>query len=159
MPDGPIDLPHHHLSGLQKKQNQWRRWSEEVIPSLISPYLCYIQQSGSLQSIHDLRCPTEEDSHCSQFCCPQTLAITCVLFDHACFISISCCKCSPAPLQLIKRGLFACAPVAPSLVVDIHMLELVKNLFVQMTPNLTAWCEALEIFLSDQGYKLNTKVW
>lgn len=84
MPDGPIDLPRHHLSGLQKKQNQWRRWSEEVIPSLISPYLRYIRQSGSLQSIPDLRCPTGEDSHCSQFCCPRTLAITCVLFDRAC---------------------------------------------------------------------------
>lgn len=58
----------------------------------------------------------------------------------------------------MMRGLFACAPVAPSLAVDIRVLELVKNLFVRMTPNSTAWCDALENFLNGRGYKLNTKV-
>ncbi|KAG2067434.1 hypothetical protein BDR04DRAFT_970511, partial [Suillus decipiens] len=72
-------------------------------------------------------------------------------------VNISCCQCSPAPLQLMMHGLFACTPVAPSLVVDIHVLELVKNLFIQMTPNSTAWCKALEKILNEQGYKLNTK--
>jgi hypothetical protein len=56
------------------------------------------------------------------------------------------------------RGLFACAPVAPSLVVDIRVLELVNKLFTRTTPNSTAWCEALETFLNEQGYKLNMKV-
>ncbi|KAG1882127.1 hypothetical protein F4604DRAFT_1577604, partial [Suillus subluteus] len=131
-----------------KKQNQWQRWSEEVIPSLISPYICYIWRSSSLQSIPDLHCTTRDYPHCSGFCCLQTLAITC---DHLCLQLISSyyCNCFLAPLQLIKHGLFAYAPVAPSLAVDIHVLELVKNLFVRMTPNSTAWCEALEIFLSD----------
>ncbi|KAG1848659.1 hypothetical protein F4604DRAFT_1935230 [Suillus subluteus] len=40
-PNGPINLPRPHLSGLQKKQNQWWRWSQEVVPSLIKPYLAY----------------------------------------------------------------------------------------------------------------------
>jgi len=176
MPDGPIDLPRQRLSSLQKKQNQWRRWSEEVIPSLISPYLSYIRQSASLQSIPDLGCSTGGDSRCSGFCRPQSLAVTCVLFDRAfCLlcpkalhlhssqiglqvVNISCCECSPAPLQLMTRGLIACAPIAPSLAVDIRVLELVKHLFVRMTPNSTAWCEALEIFLNERGYNLNTKV-
>ncbi|KAG1797814.1 uncharacterized protein HD556DRAFT_1233121, partial [Suillus plorans] len=61
-------------------------------------------------------------------------------------VSISYCKCSLAPLQLIKCGLFAYTPVASSLAMDICVLELVKNLFVWMTPSSTAWCEALEIF-------------
>ncbi|OAX32498.1 hypothetical protein K503DRAFT_805178 [Rhizopogon vinicolor AM-OR11-026] len=68
MPDGPINLPRQRLSSLQKKQKQWQRWSEEVIPSLISPYLGYIRQSASLQSIPDLSCSTGGDSHCSGFC-------------------------------------------------------------------------------------------
>jgi hypothetical protein len=59
----------------------------------------------------------------------------------------------------MTRGLFACAPLAPSLAVDIRVLELVKNLFIRMTPNSTAWCEALETFFNERGYKLNTKVW
>ncbi|OAX32500.1 hypothetical protein K503DRAFT_668010, partial [Rhizopogon vinicolor AM-OR11-026] len=140
-----------------KKQKQWRRWSEEVIPSLISPYLGYIWQSASLQSIPDLGCSTGGDSRCSGFCRPQSLAVTCVLFDHALFVNISCCKCSSAPLQLMTRGLIACTPVAPSLAVDIRVLELVKHLFVWMTPNSTAWCETLETFLNERGYNLNTK--
>lgn len=45
-PDGPINLPHTHLSGLQKKQNQWQRWSQEVIPSLIEPYLAYCRNQN-----------------------------------------------------------------------------------------------------------------
>ncbi|OJA11305.1 hypothetical protein AZE42_09657 [Rhizopogon vesiculosus] len=143
MPDGPIDLPRQRLSSLQKKQNQWQRWSEEVIPSLISPYLSYIRQSASLQSIPDLGCSTGGDSHCSGFCRPQSLAVTCVLFDRLQVVNISCCECSPALLQLMTRGLIACAPIAPSLAVDIRVLELVKHLFVWMTPNSTAWVDCI----------------
>ncbi|KAG1723252.1 uncharacterized protein EDB91DRAFT_1008581, partial [Suillus paluster] len=141
-----------------KKRRQWWRWSEEVIPSLISPYLGYIRQSASLQSIPDLGCSTGGDSHCSGLCCPRSLAVTCVLFDCVFFVNISCCECSLAPLQLVTRGLIVCAPIAPSLAVDIHVLELVKkHLFVRMTPNSTAWCEVLEFFLNERGYNLNTK--
>ena len=56
------------------------------------------------------------------------------------------------------RGLFACSPIAPTLAVDLRVLEFVKRLFVQLTPNTTAWCEALESFLDAQGYKLHSKV-
>ncbi|KAG2336560.1 hypothetical protein BDR05DRAFT_896532, partial [Suillus weaverae] len=106
-----------------KKQNQWQRWSQEVIPSLIEPYLAYCQQSQSLQSNPDLGLLTRDNLHCSAFCRLRSLAVTCVLFD---LITISCCECCPAPLQLMTRGLFACAPVTPSLAVDICVLELVK---------------------------------
>ncbi|KAG1776142.1 hypothetical protein EV702DRAFT_1046312 [Suillus placidus] len=121
-PDGPINLPRPHLSGLQKKQNQWRRWSQEVVPSLIKPYLAYCRRSESLQSNPDLGLLTGDNLRCSAFCRLRSLAVTCVLFD-----------------------------------LDIRVLELVKNLFVRMTPNSTAWCDALENFLNERGYKLNTK--
>ena len=52
----------------------------------------------------------------------------------------------------MERGLFACSPVLPTLAVDLRVLELVKKLFVQLTPNMTAWCEALKSFLEGQGY-------
>ena len=87
MPEGPIDIPRPRLSGLQKKQNQWRRWSQEVIPSLITPYLTYIQQSGSLQSTPDLF-PTAHDSHCDGIHRPRSLMVTCVLFDRASFLVV-----------------------------------------------------------------------
>ncbi|KAG1727842.1 hypothetical protein EDB19DRAFT_1618472, partial [Suillus lakei] len=37
------------------------------------------------------------------------------------------------------------------------VLELIRTLFVRITPNTTAWCEALEVFLTARGYKLSTK--
>jgi hypothetical protein len=48
--------------------------------------------------------------------------------------------------------------VAPSLAVDFRVLELVKALFVRLTPNMSGWTEALEVFLGDRGFKLATKV-
>jgi hypothetical protein len=82
MPNRPIDPPRPRLSGLQKKQNQWRRWSQEVLPSLVTPYLAYIRQSDSLRSAPDLHCSTRDESHCISICRPRPLAVTCVLFDH-----------------------------------------------------------------------------
>ncbi|KAF8969035.1 hypothetical protein BDZ97DRAFT_1754964 [Flammula alnicola] len=43
------------------------------------------------------------------------------------------------------------------LAVDIRMLEFVSWLFVNITPNTTAWCKTLEGFLESQGYRLSTK--
>lgn len=82
MPDGPVDNQRPRLSGLQKKQNQWRRWSEDVIPSLITPYLTYMRQSVSLQCTPDLRSLSGDDSHCTGSCHQRSLAINCVLFDR-----------------------------------------------------------------------------
>ncbi|KAI6140563.1 hypothetical protein BKA82DRAFT_4331884 [Pisolithus tinctorius] len=53
------------------------------------------------------------------------------------------------------HGLFACSPISPTLAVDLQVLEFMRKLFVWLTPNTTAWCEALESFLDVQGYKLH----
>jgi hypothetical protein len=55
-------------------------------------------------------------------------------------------------------GLFGCAPIAPSLTVDLRLLQFVKTLFVRLTPNTTAWCEVLAVFLQERGYGLTTQV-
>lgn len=70
---------------------------------------------------------------------------------------IQVCSCSAA-LYLLSRGLFPCAPTAPSLAVDLNMLELVNELFVCSPPNITGWCDTLEAFLGNRRYKLKTKV-
>ncbi|KAI6102473.1 hypothetical protein EDD16DRAFT_1425502, partial [Pisolithus croceorrhizus] len=56
--------------------------------------------------------------------------------------------------QLMEHGLFGCSPVAPTLAVNLHLLEFMKTLFVWLMPNTTAWCEAFECFIDGQGYKL-----
>ncbi|KAH7905169.1 hypothetical protein BJ138DRAFT_1231768 [Hygrophoropsis aurantiaca] len=67
------------------------------------------------------------------------------------------CPCSTAPMQLLARGLFPCAPIAPTLAVDLRVLNFGKLLFVRTSPNMTAWCDTLETFLSNLGHKLTTK--
>ncbi|KAG6330531.1 hypothetical protein ID866_8556 [Astraeus odoratus] len=49
-------------------------------------------------------------------------------------------------------GLFACAPVALSLAVDLRVLEFLKGLSVWLTPNIMAWTDTLQVFLNEQGY-------
>jgi hypothetical protein len=64
----------------------------------------------------------------------------------------------PPALQLLNMGLFPYAPTMPSLAVDLNMLDLVGEYFVQAAPNTTAWCATLEAFLGDRKYKLTTRV-
>ena len=73
-------------------------------------------------------------------------------------ISIHICVCVPSALQLLTRGLFSCAPMVPSLAVDIAMLCFACELFVRLPPNMTSFSEAMESFLASQGYELKTKV-
>ncbi|KAI6039435.1 hypothetical protein EDC04DRAFT_2867975 [Pisolithus marmoratus] len=72
-------------------------------------------------------------------------------------IEISYCACTPAPIYLMKCGLFACSPVAPTLAVDLCVLEFMRTLFIWLTPNTTAWCDALESFLDAQEYQLQSQ--
>lgn len=67
------------------------------------------------------------------------------------------CSCSPG-VQLLSRGLFPCAPFEPSLAVDINMLDFVQHLFVRAAPNVTAWSDTVETFLSNHNYHLPIRV-
>ncbi|KZT31482.1 hypothetical protein SISSUDRAFT_960363, partial [Sistotremastrum suecicum HHB10207 ss-3] len=59
-----------------------------------------------------------------------------------------------ASSQLLARGLFPCAPLEPSLAVQIPVLQLVTKLFLRVAPNISAFSETLEEFLADR--KTNT---
>ncbi|KAG1751734.1 hypothetical protein EDB19DRAFT_1628419 [Suillus lakei] len=72
-------------------------------------------------------------------------------------INIITCPCFPAPLQLLHCSLFPCTPLAPSLTVNLRVLEFVRLLFVHQSPNQTTWCDAVETFLDGMGYKLSCK--
>jgi len=56
-------------------------------------------------------------------------------------------------------GLFPSAPLFPTLAVDLQVLDFVRELFVNAAPNITAWCNTLESFLSVRGFKLITRVY
>ena len=73
-------------------------------------------------------------------------------------VHIQVCKCMSTSQQLVDNGFFSCAPTAPTLAVDIRVLEFVSGLFKRISPNHTAWCKAVDEFLDGQGYKLENEV-
>lgn len=68
------------------------------------------------------------------------------------------CQCSSAPQALLSRGFFPCSPVAPSLAVDIKLLEFARLQFLHLVLNTTGWCEAMESFLNRLSSKPTTRV-
>ncbi|KAG2039883.1 hypothetical protein BDR03DRAFT_810559, partial [Suillus americanus] len=117
-----------------KRANQWRRWSEDIIPAMIVPYLSYIQETVSLCHANMPVIRHRTDGECGTGCRTRNIKGACVFLDAFKETAIIACPCSPAPLQLLCHGHFPCAPLAPSLAV------------------------ALETFLDGMKYKLRLKV-
>jgi hypothetical protein len=55
-------------------------------------------------------------------------------------------------------GYFPCAPVHPSLAIDINLLEFVTIASHHMAPNVLGWANTLQCFLSICGYLIGEKV-
>ncbi|THU96399.1 hypothetical protein K435DRAFT_819451 [Dendrothele bispora CBS 962.96] len=121
-------------SSREKKEEQAQNWLTKVIPSLLQPYMELLQKSESLRIAPTLK--IDEGCSCAR---AHELKLTIIRFDS---------------LDLVRSGLFPCAPYRPTLAVDIRMLDFVMRLFLRISPNHTAWCGALEEFLSAQGYRL-----
>lgn len=68
------DLQCQHLR--PKKQKQWSRWTNEVIPSLVQPYLHLLRISESMQSI-----PHSGDTSCHCNSSVHHLKIVCVYLE------------------------------------------------------------------------------
>src|SRR5258707_6072723 len=71
-------------------------------------------------------------------------------------VSIRYCVKRPVAEQLVQHGLFPCAPLRPTLVVDIFMLEWAITLFLHMALNVHAWTMTTEIMLKQEGYAFDT---
>jgi hypothetical protein len=63
----------------QKRQNQWRRWSQDVVPALMKPYLRYLEASQSLRVVVDAE--VGDQSQCPT-CTMHQLTIYCLFFDR-----------------------------------------------------------------------------
>ncbi|KIM66636.1 hypothetical protein SCLCIDRAFT_110141, partial [Scleroderma citrinum Foug A] len=113
-----------------------KRWSDEVIPSLIQPYLRYQRLSRKLRDP-----VTPQLLICKNNCVCHHLKVVCINFDNMHSVDLVVCSCAPAAQQLIHMGYFPCAPLAPTLAVSLKVLTLVKQLFVRTPPNISAWCE------------------
>ncbi|KAJ3474207.1 hypothetical protein NLI96_g12591 [Meripilus lineatus] len=119
-----------------------------------NPFLSILRETASLR---DPPQPPSPSHNCS---CGNSrlLKVICVYFERLKEIELRVCPCAPAAHQLMQRALFPCAPVFPTLAVDLSLLKFVKSLFLRLPPNMTGWCEALEEFLESRGYRLGTQL-
>ncbi|KAJ7477637.1 hypothetical protein FB451DRAFT_1396593 [Mycena latifolia] len=161
-PDAPSDItcdlipsqnPPTPRSGPAKCSQQWQRWTHEVIPKLVPVFIKLMHDTMSLHDTSGLAVRDSPPCACNK----HTLDIAVVRMNVIEHLQLRICACQPAPTQLLKAGLFACSPRHPSLAIDLHVLDFVARLFVNLPPNNTAFCNMLESFLSSRGYKLTTK--
>lgn len=73
-------------------------------------------------------------------------------------LNLRVCECSTAAHQLLERGLFPCAPLSPTLAVDVHQLQFVAKYSVREKPNVSAWAAALTESLESEGFSLAERV-
>ena len=71
---------------------------------------------------------------------------------------LSICECYPSGVQLVEMGYFPCAPICPTLAIDINLLEFVSIASHHMAPNVAGWSSSLQYFLSIRGYLVGEKV-
>ncbi|KAI0337659.1 hypothetical protein BDW22DRAFT_1309921, partial [Trametopsis cervina] len=135
-----------------KKEQQWENWTKNVIPSLIPIYLDLICRSKSLRTLDNVRVLTSLPCECRK----KTLRVALVSFDKLESAEIASCSCTSAAAHLMQRGFFPSAPTAPTLAVDLKLLEFIRVLFVRMPPNVTSFADAVESFLQGRQYKLRT---
>lgn len=69
----------NRLRAKTKKERQWLKWSNEIIPSLLQPYLNYLRSTQSLRE------PPPDDAELEIICtCGKetSLKVTCVYFER-----------------------------------------------------------------------------
>jgi hypothetical protein len=151
-----------------KKARQWRSWKEEVIPSLVRPFLAILRCTDSF------RLPIPSPAHCTCVSTSRRLQVTCVYFNSQLYFLLHClrlsllteldsvevvpCHHASAAIQLVQLGLFPCAPLEPSLAVDMSVLQFASQLFMRSSPNVRAFADTLDTVLSERQYKLTTRV-
>ena len=137
----------------RRRATQWKRWQEEIILLLIKPYMNLMATTDSLR--HPVAEPGLYDCKCGA---SYEILIKVIQFSDIEEIILRKCNIHKIALQLLQCGLFLCAPLVPTLAVDIKTLEFVRVLFLRVSLNVTAISSTLEDCLGLLGYKLETIV-
>ncbi|KAJ7327954.1 hypothetical protein DFH08DRAFT_710067 [Mycena albidolilacea] len=134
----------------RKRAAQWQRWEQETLPKVLPHFALLLHETKSLREM-DGRQPRIPSGACQH----KTHKIAVMRFATIEDLEIQVCACAPAAVQLMQLGAFGCAPILPSLAVDVRVLEFAMNLFVQISPNNTAFTNTLERVLGNMGFQLD----
>src|SRR5258708_16820372 len=118
-------------------------WYKDILPKLIQPYMAWVHQHATSNSLGVLSSGTPmipiSDAVNIPCSCqnPHTvLNATCVYMDHLEEIKLQHCLKHPTAVQLLELGLFPCMPVWHGLAVSLVMLQWVCTLFLHMASNV-----------------------
>ncbi|KAF7305328.1 hypothetical protein HMN09_00784600 [Mycena chlorophos] len=129
-----VTVPSAHA---QKRAVQWDRWQQVVLPKVQPVYIQLLHDSKSLRNLDGLALE-------HAWSCIEDVTIT-----------AKTCDCGSAAQQLLRLGAFPCAPLLPTLAVDLRVLEFAATLFLRVSPNNSAFSSTLETVLSGMGYRLD----
>ncbi|KAF9505389.1 hypothetical protein BS47DRAFT_1306700 [Hydnum rufescens UP504] len=133
----------------QQKHAQAHRWGDDVLPSLIHPFMRFQREQNTGAQVDFIK-----PCMCSQ--CHHILKIICVHVEYLEDIDVVVYSHHPAAIQLVGQGLFPCSPLALTLAVSMDMLEFVSDLFVNVAPNEQAWAATLMKYLKACGHEFAT---
>ncbi|KAF7343580.1 hypothetical protein MSAN_01978500 [Mycena sanguinolenta] len=159
--DAPADstAPTRHA---RKRENQATQWLDTVIPLLIPIYMELVQKTENLHTLDAISpnmpactCTGEELNGRGKV---KNLKVRLVSWTALEEVTIRICPCSLAALQLLQRGYFACAPLEPTLAIELRLLKFIRRLFLNIAPNNTVLANTLETFLDSMGYKLENRL-
>ncbi|KAJ7340036.1 hypothetical protein DFH08DRAFT_704820 [Mycena albidolilacea] len=132
------------------RAKQWERWQGEILPALLPEFGRVLQETKSLRDLEGRRQQTP-----SCHCLVKIHNISIVRFSCIEDLELQFCSCAPVAVQLMCLAAFACSPILPSLAVDLRVLEFTMKLFLQVSPNNTAYTISLENVLADMGFQLH----
>src|SRR5258708_10585821 len=128
---------------LIRRHKQRAHWHKDILPKLIRPYMAWVRQCATFNSLGVLSSgtppipiPDAVNIPCSCQNPHTVLNVTCVYMDHLEEIKVQHCLKHPAAIQLLELGLFPCAPVWPGLAVSLVMFEWGCMLFLHMVSNV-----------------------
>ncbi|KAJ7247675.1 hypothetical protein B0H12DRAFT_978022, partial [Mycena haematopus] len=144
-----------------KRENQATRWLGTIIPILIPIYMQLVHKTDNLRTLDGVSverpactCSAEDLSGRAKVKHLKVRLLTWTCLNE---VTIRICPCSLAAPQLLQRGFFPCAPLEPTLAIELRVLEFVMRLFLNMPPNNTALSTALEGYMDSMGYKLDNR--
>ncbi|KAL1697862.1 hypothetical protein EV121DRAFT_274803, partial [Schizophyllum commune] len=138
----------------RRRELATERWLKSILPLLHAPFMRLMQETDNLSVPPRRMKPVVAACTCNGRR-RRKLSILVLRMTQVERIKLVACDCRPAAVQLVEIGLFPCAPYRPNLAVDINVLDFVRILFVNISPNVRAWCKASEEFLLSRNQKLN----
>jgi Kyakuja-Dileera-Zisupton transposase/CxC1 like cysteine cluster associated with KDZ transposases len=143
-----------------KVKAQYTTWIRSVIPAMVPVFLTLLRLTSNLRNMRDA-----ERRTCNCMATVHKLTVNLISFEGTFLLLVqfsklmypletsvtSVCSCSPAT-TLLSMGFFPSTPSRPTFAVSLNLLDFARELYLRTPPNITAWCDTLQAFLSARGF-------